>query len=1065
MHLAPRRLLAATAALLAPLALVALPTVAGAVAPPSDQGGSARGGPRPFLDVRQPAIDRATRPNATAPRELPADDRAARRRLVRGLGRQAVLDADPLTGTPRVLGKLNGTLSGPRAGDPADVALDYVRDRAGALGLSDGDLAGLRLADRHTARGVTHLRWQQVVRGIPAYDNDLRVNVDGDGRVINVLGTPRHGLSVDSVSPALSAARALDALQRNVGVSRDVRVTSTASNARRTTRFSTGDMARLVLFGDVRSVRLAWHLTYDAGPAAWYDAVVDATTGRVLRRANLVKGVDASVFDNYPGAPRGGEQRTVSLDAYLSDTTRLFGPFAHTWSDVNDSSGSAGVEAPSVGEDVEPGPYAQTDFTAENAGGACLATARCSWNRTVPNSWQANRRQNAVQAHWYTSHFHDHLAAAPISFNSAAGNFEDADRVLVQTDDGATTAGGLPNAAHVDNANFGTPPDGQSPRMQMYLFMHDATPTASGGQRSPFRDANGGDHAAIVYHEYTHGLSNRLITDADGAGALNSPQSAAMGEGWSDWYAEDLVVAEGHEVDTEAPGEIDIGRYVDAVPHQIRTQGMDCAVGADAAACPGAVAPRGGTAGSGGYTYGDFAKVRASGAQEHGDGEIWGETLWDLRGALGSATAQAIITEGMRLTPPEPSFLDARNAILQADQALFGGVHAAGIWGAFSARGMGFFAGTEDAFDVAPVESFAPPPAADAPTGQISGRVTDLDSGRPLEGIVVGVGGLATAPSAFTATTAADGTYTVGPLPAGTYPVLTFRGGAGYDRRSARSVTVEAGATRTLDTTLRRNWSALAGGATVSETNDDSSGPFGCGVEEAIDGDPETGWSAFVPTSAGAFGIVNPHRGVAPTMTIELPAAVDVTAFGIDPSNTCGDDVTSATQELRIEVSSDGTTFTTALEHSFGTEDRGRLNVVDATAVATGVRFVRVTLLSNQRPAGAGGAGVNFVDLSELAVYGASQLAGPPPGETPPADPTPADPPPGETAPPAPADPPPAESPPAAPAPAEPQPAGSTSADPAPDQAPPAEPPPADPSPAGDGAPPASPPAESPPAG
>src|SRR5215207_10593850 len=204
---AHRRLTAAAAAAL--LALAALPAAAGAVAPPADQGGATRGGPRPFLDVRQPAVDRA-----------------ARRRLVRTLGRQAVLDADPLTGTPRVLGKLNGTLTGPRAGDPADIALDYVRDRAPALGLSEGDLTGLRPADRYTARGVTHLRWQQVVRGVPAYDNDLRVNVDGDGRVINVLGTPRHALSVDSVRPALSAAAALEALQRNVGVARDVRVTS-----------------------------------------------------------------------------------------------------------------------------------------------------------------------------------------------------------------------------------------------------------------------------------------------------------------------------------------------------------------------------------------------------------------------------------------------------------------------------------------------------------------------------------------------------------------------------------------------------------------------------------------------------------------------------------------------------------------------------------------------------------------------------------------------------------------------------------------------------------------------
>ncbi len=48
-------------------------------------------------------------------------------------------------------------------------------------------------------------------------------------------------------------------------------------------------------------------------------------------------------------------------------------------------------------------------------------------------------------------------------------------------------------------------------------------------------------------------------------------------------------------------------------------------------------------AGPGGYTYGDFAKV-LGGAEEHADGEIWAQTLWELRQRLirsgtGSPTA------------------------------------------------------------------------------------------------------------------------------------------------------------------------------------------------------------------------------------------------------------------------------------------------------------------------------------------------------------------------------------------------------------------------------------------
>jgi hypothetical protein len=962
---------AAAAGTLLTAALVAFPASAAAVVP-----APARGGPKAFYDVRTAPAAKAAANGATLLRTLASRDRDARRRLVRGLGRQGILDPDPITGTPRVLGRLNGTLTGPRAGDAADVALRYVRANAGALGLTAADVSRLELADRSTTGGITHLRWRQEYKGIPAFDNDLRVNVDSDGRVINVLGAPRHGLSVASIAPRVSAAAAFAALGRDVGGTRTARVTSGPSGARAVTRFSTGDSARLVLFGDVRSVRLAWRVSYRAGATAWYDGVVDARTGRVLRRANLVKAIDGLVFDHYPGAPSGGAQRTVTLDPYLTEPTRLFGDFAHAWSDVNDAPpATAPEEGPDPSEEVPPGAYVFQDFTPSvGAAGACDLAHRCSWNHLVSGSWQQNRAQNAVQAFWYVNRFHDHLAAAPINFTAASGNFEGPDRVLVETDDGAATgADGNPDDEHIDNANMATLADGQSPVMQMYLFERVDDPPGAPVE-SPFRDVNGGDDAAIVYHEYTHGLSNRLVVDADGVGALNTAQAGAMGEAWSDWYAKDLLHNEGHQPDTAAPGEVDMGVYVDSEPHRIRTQALDCPVGAAATACPGTAG-----AGPGGYTYGDFGRIEA-GPEVHSDGEIWGEALWDLRGALGSEVTEAIVTEGMRLAPPEPSFLDMRNAIIQADQALYGGVHvnaANGIWAVFARRGMGFFAGAEDASDIAPVEDFRLPPPAGGPAGAIAGRVTDSVTGLPLSGLRVGIGGLDTAPASFVATTGADGGWTIPSVPVGTYAAVTIRG-AGYDRFTARSVQVTAGATRRIDAVLRRDWAALAGGATVAATNDDAFAEFGCGVEGAFDLSLGDGWSAFAPESPGAFGIPNPHPGAPPTATVRLPQAIDVSAFGIDPSNTCGDDPSSATRDLRVETSADGVTFTTALLHTFTDADRGRLNVVAPTAGAAGVRFVRVTMLSRLDPTT--GAGVDFIDLSEFEVFGAAPGNAPPSG-------------------------------------------------------------------------------------
>ena len=110
-----------------------------------------------------------------------------------------------------------------------------------------------------------------------------------------------------------------------------------------------------------------------------------------------------------------------------------------------------------------------------------------------------------------------------------------------------------------------------------------------------------------------------------------------MGEGWSDWFALDLLVAEGELADTAPPAEVFFGAYLsDGSPPSnrpgIRAQAIDCPVGADAA-CP---APNA-AAGAGGFTYGDLGKV--IGAPEvHADGEIWAQTLWDLRDEVGVET-------------------------------------------------------------------------------------------------------------------------------------------------------------------------------------------------------------------------------------------------------------------------------------------------------------------------------------------------------------------------------------------------------------------------------------------
>jgi extracellular elastinolytic metalloproteinase len=670
------------------LALLAL-TLAAVLSSSASAVTAPRTAARPYFDLRSSTA--ATAPSATGAA-------SARSALRRSLGRGAVLDVDRSTGTARRIAREGRAVTGSASGDRRAIAEHYIRQHADVIGLSEQDLGTLELDSRTASPGrVLYLRWRQSVGGIPLFDGGLRASVAADGRVVSIGGAPVRGLASAPTTPKLDSAEALRRARE------DARAKAGGSDE---------DDASLVLYATGRDVRLAWATMVHTSSQATYHTLVDAESGTILHRQNLVKfAAPALMFDRYPGASPGGTQTSVDLEArgWLNPgSLNLTGPFARAYSDVNtNNSVNAGEEvtrASAAGNFA----FSFTDFTPSNSAGGCSPTHQCSWNIEVGNSWQTNRSQTTVQAFAYVSAFRDHLAAAPIGFDAASGGFEGTDRVTVEADDGAAGPGGIPDVNHRDNANMETFPDGTPPRMQMYLFYND-------GAASPFRDINGGDDAAIVYHEYTHGLSNRLITFSNGVGALDEGQSGAMGEAWSDFYAKDFLANQGLQPDTTTPGEVDMGEYTDSIPHSIRSQPLDCPVAVGTPACPGA-----GTAGPSGYTYGDYGHIRPTGGAEvHFDGEIWGETLWDLRTEVGSSVAEALITGGMRGSPTLPTFLQERDAIMDADVALFGGHHMAALWRVFARRGMGTNATTTGSNDINPQEGFAKP-VDQAPIGTMS---------------------------------------------------------------------------------------------------------------------------------------------------------------------------------------------------------------------------------------------------------------------------------------------------------------------------------------------------------
>lgn len=692
----------------------------------------------------------------------PADaaQRSAQTRLRRSLGDAGVMRRNASTGAPSYVSDGSQPLTPPTATPAGDVVLGYLDENAAAYGLDGNDLDTLSPGRELSWRGLRQVTFEQHADGLPVLDAGVSGTVAPNGELIAVAGSPQPDPGATTTVPSVDAATAVESVLAGAGAPAPVNDPEQAPGPERDTTFSGGHEASLALLPDGGGTRLAWSVTAIADSQHVYGATVDAQTGAVISRTNLVRSASATVFHHYPGAaqyqggyapagapapeslPTGGTDPWLTVNPSTSKFDRLSGDNAWVYSDAEDKYNSicgrvictkdSGL--PGSSDQIEPSSgdsagnatwdYSAQDFAVPDGFETkmfCPATG-CTWNDwTDPYSWKENLPQAATQAFWFVNHFHDHLQDDDaIDFDDDSGNFEvngpDASRnrdpVNVQVVDGADTEDftggngpdGLPDAAHTNDANMTTLPDGRPARMQLYLFSN--LPASA---NPPIYDVNGADDAAVVYHEYTHGMTDRLIGFSGSERLLAGVQGDAMSEAWSDWYALDLLDEERLMPDTPAI-DMKFGRYENA---KIRTQPTDCPVGSTNPACPGR-----GPSDRGGYTYGDFGHIFPGGGTEaHADSEIWSETLWDLRTGLiaqhgrddGIERARTLVTGALRASKgTSPDFLSMRNAILGVDAALgLGDSHL--IWDVFAARGMGTTATTTGPNDPAPRQSFLAP--------------------------------------------------------------------------------------------------------------------------------------------------------------------------------------------------------------------------------------------------------------------------------------------------------------------------------------------------------------------
>jgi hypothetical protein len=215
---------------------------------------------------------------------------------------------------------------------------------------------------------------------------------------------------------------------------------------------------------------------------------------------------------------------------------------------------------------------------------------------------------------------------------------------------------------------------------------------------------DGSMDVGVVVHEYGHGVSNRLTGGPSTVNCLALTQSRGMGEGWSDFWALAFTAKPAHTRTTN--------RYIGAYLYDQGPSG------------PGLRSePYTTNMSANPLTYSDLM----TSAQVHFVGTIWATALWELwwnlvephgldpdvmNGDGGNNTLLQLVMDGLKVQDCEPTFLDARDAIIDADDSANDSRNRCRIWTAFAKRGMGV-----SAFDggvassQAVVEAFDLPPS------------------------------------------------------------------------------------------------------------------------------------------------------------------------------------------------------------------------------------------------------------------------------------------------------------------------------------------------------------------
>jgi extracellular elastinolytic metalloproteinase len=404
--------------------------------------------------------------------------------------------------------------------------------------------------------------------------------------------------------------------------------------------------ASLVWFDGRDGLALAWDVRLPfAHHLALYTTLVDAGSGEILYCRQLVnRAVGEGNVSRGSGLPRQMTRFPRELDTYgFPPDGTLPAAFPDDW----------------VGSVATAGNATNAGYMNGNVLTALQGEVQNDLVIFDPSDQPIDvNNRGILNLFYYTCFMHDFFYL--LGFREKDGNFQQDNFGRGGKDKDGLNAvywpgqfPPLPNTFPEEGAAMYTPVDGKPPTMNVSLIV-------STGRHTAF-------DSTIIFHEFMHGVTSRLVGGPDVGGTLIEPQSDGMSEGWSDYVA---CVLNNTSV---------FASWVADNPMGIR---------------PFPYTPD--------YPM-DFGSLSMPSNQDsYLVGGVWCAAMINTTLQIGdSIAALQLSVDALKLVRANPSFLDMRDALLWAleDMLAAGRITQAqhdtwlqAIWSTFARFGMGVYA-------------------------------------------------------------------------------------------------------------------------------------------------------------------------------------------------------------------------------------------------------------------------------------------------------------------------------------------------------------------------------------